>query len=517
MNPARDPTLSMDTLQLWTAARYIAPLATEATLREAQLGPGWLRLCLGTHVNLVIAQHRAPLGLWLAGPCPRLRNAHPNVPGQLLRGFQLQQIDVPWADRILHLTWQRVSITKETQRRRLIAECFGGRGNLAVTDEDGAILWAWRWDRLDSTELRFLPGHGYVPPTRSAVPAPSFVDALREPLQLIAPRIRGQAEAAFLDSTRLAEALRARCANPDSDWFEWRSVDAGVLRYPLRLHTQDSAIPTEAALRLAAAPWDEEVAGAADSLAPHRQALQHLERRLEKVRGDLLRWQNIPDSWQRDAEALFRLPDATHPGGEVEVTDYRSDGIGRRTISVPAGYRLHDYARHMLRQRQRAQRGRAACAEQLAKLEQERARLLQTPSADAPGPTEKPRDPRRLPQNSSPAIESKEVDGFEILWGRNAKANDHLTFRLAQPWDLWFHVQDHPGSHVLLRRPRDRAVPDAVLEAAAQTALQFSNVQAKSADVDWTEVRHLKRHPSGSPGRVLYRRFQTRHVRRSSS
>ncbi|MCU0526566.1 MAG: NFACT family protein [Elainella sp. Prado103] len=41
--------------------------------------------------------------------------------------------------------------------------------------------------------------------------------------------------------------------------------------------------------------------------------------------------------------------------------------------------------------------------------------------------------------------------GYEVLIGRNNRQNDQLTFRLAGDYDLWFHTQEIPGSHVLLR------------------------------------------------------------------
>jgi len=45
-----------------------------------------------------------------------------------------------------------------------------------------------------------------------------------------------------------------------------------------------------------------------------------------------------------------------------------------------------------------------------------------------------------------------------VLIGRNNRQNDQLTFRLAGDYDLWFHAQEIPGSHVLLRL--EGAVPD---------------------------------------------------------
>src|SRR5258706_9789363 len=50
-----------------------------------------------------------------------------------------------------------------------------------------------------------------------------------------------------------------------------------------------------------------------------------------------------------------------------------------------------------------------------------------------------------------------EIDGREILIGRNGRENDEVTFQLAQPDDFWLHVSDHSGSHVVVRNPnRDK-------------------------------------------------------------
>jgi len=46
-----------------------------------------------------------------------------------------------------------------------------------------------------------------------------------------------------------------------------------------------------------------------------------------------------------------------------------------------------------------------------------------------------------------------------VLIGRNNRQNDQLTFRLAGDYDLWFHAQEIPGSHVLLRL-KPGSVPD---------------------------------------------------------
>ena len=51
------------------------------------------------------------------------------------------------------------------------------------------------------------------------------------------------------------------------------------------------------------------------------------------------------------------------------------------------------------------------------------------------------------------------TDGYEILVGRAARDNDNLTFRIAHPNDLWMHTGDYPGSHVVIRNPTRKEIP----------------------------------------------------------
>ena len=38
-----------------------------------------------------------------------------------------------------------------------------------------------------------------------------------------------------------------------------------------------------------------------------------------------------------------------------------------------------------------------------------------------------------------------------ILVGRNRKENEELSLRVAKPADVWMHVRDSPGAHVILQ------------------------------------------------------------------
>ena len=95
-------------------------------------------------------------------------------------------------------------------------------------------------------------------------------------------------------------------------------------------------------------------------------------------------------------------------------------------------------------------------------------------------------------------------DGSNILVGKNNTQNDALTFKTAAPTDIWLHVRDIPGSHVILRtnggEPSEQA-----LHLAAQIAAHFSKARGSSnVPVDYTAVRFVKK-PSGAvPGFVRF-------------
>ncbi len=96
------------------------------------------------------------------------------------------------------------------------------------------------------------------------------------------------------------------------------------------------------------------------------------------------------------------------------------------------------------------------------------------------------------------------VDGFEILVGRGEADNDHLTFDVAAPRDLWLHVAGGtPGSHVIVRNPARGEVPRHVVEIAAAAAAWYS--KARGAPRVEVHVCHAAdvRKPRGAPAGLV--------------
>jgi predicted ribosome quality control (RQC) complex YloA/Tae2 family protein len=105
-----------------------------------------------------------------------------------------------------------------------------------------------------------------------------------------------------------------------------------------------------------------------------------------------------------------------------------------------------------------------------------------------------------------------EISGCRYYAGRNARQNDALTFQLARRGDYWFHANDVPGAHVILRRA-EGDISDTDLYRGAVLAAWFSFARDSSkVAVDYADVAHVKRIPGGGPGRVSYTNQRTLYV-----
>lgn len=116
-------------------------------------------------------------------------------------------------------------------------------------------------------------------------------------------------------------------------------------------------------------------------------------------------------------------------------------------------------------------------------------------------------------QSTSAPKEYTSPDGFKILAGRNNIQNDRLTFKIAAKDDIWLHVKDFPGAHVIIVAS-GKAIPHStVLFAANIAAANTSKTkQSSSVPVDYTLVKRVKKQPGGKPGMVTYTEQKTLYV-----
>lgn len=103
-------------------------------------------------------------------------------------------------------------------------------------------------------------------------------------------------------------------------------------------------------------------------------------------------------------------------------------------------------------------------------------------------------------------------DGSQILVGKNNYQNDRLTFKTANPGDIWLHTQNIPGSHVILRCDGAEPAEDTLL-LASYLAVHFSKAQGSSkVPVDYTRARFVKKPSGAKPGFVIFTNQTTLYV-----
>lgn len=129
------------------------------------------------------------------------------------------------------------------------------------------------------------------------------------------------------------------------------------------------------------------------------------------------------------------------------------------------------------------------------------------------GYLKKRKNKRNRNQPKSKHLSFISSDGYKILVGRNNLQNDYLTMKLAKKNDIWFHVKNHGGSHVILLNDEIKEldqIPDRTIEEAASLAAFYSQEQKSSkVSVDYTFKKNIKKHPNGKPGMVTFEGYFT--------
>ena len=83
--------------------------------------------------------------------------------------------------------------------------------------------------------------------------------------------------------------------------------------------------------------------------------------------------------------------------------------------------------------------------------------------------------------------------GTKILVGKNNIQNEYITHKIANPNDMWYHVKDGPGSHVLVINPQNT---EEEIRMASMLAAYYSTYQTSSSvAVNYTLARYIKKIP----------------------
>jgi predicted ribosome quality control (RQC) complex YloA/Tae2 family protein len=120
---------------------------------------------------------------------------------------------------------------------------------------------------------------------------------------------------------------------------------------------------------------------------------------------------------------------------------------------------------------------------------------------------------QREDKKSSSKIESSPIQvdtptGLKLQVGRNMRQNDLISFKFSKKGDLWFHAQESPGSHVVLKSSSQEA-SEQDLQIAADLAALFSKAKRNiKVPINLVKVKDLQKIKKGGPGCVSFKNVE---------
>lgn len=389
-----------------------------------------------------------------------------------LKGTRLTEVEGDPRERWLGLVLRRRVITGRVEGARLSFQAIPGRAGL-------------RLDGLDLNPIRIGLGQLFPP-------------GIPEPQSEPPPYLRWV--------ERYGDQFQAALAGNVEE----------VLPGEGSLFARHRAWSLERANRLILAP---RVAGVDRKLVAERKRLERYALALATDAARHRKALALKVPAQAIATELYRLKGRT---GQVTLLD-------GTVVELPVGQRAEEAAQRWFTAIKRATRG----LERVAELEGELHRgLRELEAREASKGEPLPPPPPKQPQAGRKVMEKREqrkearadgkgrafrsvmVEGFEVLIGKGDADNDQLTFKVAEPLDLWFHVANMPGSHVVIRNPERIAdLPRGVIERAAELAAFFSKARdGGKVEVHYCRAAEVSKPRGFAPGKVMLKQWKSLRV-----
>lgn len=483
-----------------------------------------------------------------------------------LSGAKLLSVEQAGFERVVTLRFETRDEMGYTCERCLWAEVMGKYSNLIFTDGEGKILAVLRPVDFTTSSLRqVLPGMRYeLPPpqnkenplevSREAFLALSAAGGERPADKWLTATFLGVSaavarEIVYRTAGEVDTPLSALDREALADCFLKIYGDVREGRFAPAMALDDKDKPLEyaflpltqygpcrgfesasALLDLWFGTRDQEARvhqRAADVLKLLSNARTRISHKLELQRGELALCEQ-GEEYKRIGDLIVSNCYQLQRGaGRVTLTDYndyREDGTFG-TVEVELDTRLSPTAnaQRYYKKYNKSKTAKVELAKQIAIGEAELAYLatVQTALDTAENPTDlleireelaragyASRSKHALPGKKSGTATFAEyvtTNGYRVLCGKNNLQNEHITHKIAERGDFWFHAKNVPGSHVVMLL-EGKEEPDAVdfTEAASIAALYSAAAGAPLTEVDYTTVRNLKKAPGGKPGFVIY-------------
>ncbi|MFN8607614.1 MAG: NFACT family protein [Vulcanimicrobiota bacterium] len=468
-----------------------------------RLGPGKnLRL-------LVSLQPNGPGLRWWRGPKPQasVPSSFTMLCRKYLQGRSIDRLEVLYPERILRLVGRE---------HILVVELLERQPNLVLVNQQGLVAGAVRLGKQLRTHR---PYEGPAQPElQCAAQLSSYQleeiyldDPLAFPASLL-DRCFGLSKAACSKLGQLMNPefeLEERLARAWRDFWTYTQRGYGGER----LANGRLSIWGEQPGELLDLEQEQEVLPALE--AARQRALQRLKKGVKKLEQRLVKLDedkaklDQAEVLQRQGELLLTYQHSLHRGdNQASLTDWDGQTVHRIALDPTLPIKLQ--AQRLVKRAAKFRRSAPIIEARVLETRAEMARLAEAIFAaeqaeeivDLDEIKPQPHSRPEKPKGSGPRRYTFEQ--FSLLVGRSPRQNDELIRKHSARDDLWFHVKDSPGAHVLLKTA-GRSPDEQVVEAAAMLAARYSS-RAKDSRVlvSFTSAQRVKKPAGAAPGFVVY-------------
>lgn len=422
----------------------------------------------------------------------------------------------------------------------LVVEWVGNRWNALVVGYRSRIIRHVLLPR-DERDRTLAPGHPYLPPpsnNREGANGELPEERWRTILANARRDGEGQERRALLAAVAHTSSINVDRFLGADGWERWKeSLDPsswsallvetprGPQPYPISLPPFE-ARPFPSLLEAMGEARSREEDDPARLLTLPTGLVERIRRRLAglegRARGMRRELDRAPDPTPVRALGdliLARYGELPRGVERARLTDFSGEEV---EVELDPRLPPHENANRYYREAARIERARDELPERIQAAEEAarewRALLegLEAGSVDPARALERLGPERRGRQSGAGAGPSlpyhrfRSSGGLEIRVGRGARRNDELTFHHSSPDDIWLHVRQSPGAHVILRWSQPGNPPRRDLtEAAVLAALNSEARHAGSVPVDWTRRKYVRKPRKGAAGAVIPQRVET--------
>ena len=455
---------------------------------------------------------------WTRHPVPKEGDRNNNQFFQRLTPFMITTLAVPPFERIVHLEILRHNDFEEPKPGRLIVEMAGHLTNLVLVTPDFTVVDAFRKIPPGRPGRTIWPGQPYVSPPTVANPCNTHDPNHLTPF---AKRLYSESEhwswESFCSDWNQANYHIYHLTSPQGEADLWV--------YPLEGYQSVAVTDPDAAL-------DEYFRSREQAMAIEAQRKQlarllekrrqHLEQKItdyqSQMAADPNQLRHLGDLWltyqylfqNRSLPCSVEVPSLENPATMVVLTAHPGD----TPVALAQAY---------YREARKQQARKTSLAQILPQLAQELAEVSKNQAilADTVVGQAWLAHQLQITQKMGAKPVAEEVlpyrrfqtqSGYPILVGRSQQENADLTFRRARPDDMWFHVKQSPGSHVILGCGKSHPNLDDLLDAAELAVFYSQASQSSMVPVDYTRRKFVRKRPHGDAGQVLYRQEKTLYI-----